>query len=132
MSLKRKRFLNCGLCVCPDQAQTLAVLLAFADGKSILTGVRSLRVKETERVKALETELAKMGIQTESTNDTLTIYGGRPVSSAIDTYGDHRMAMSFAVAGAKLAGMQINHPEVVKKTFPKFWETLKSIGVTVI
>lgn len=116
---------------CPDQAQTLAVLLAFANGKSVLTGVRSLRVKETERVKALEAELAKMGIKTESTEDTLTIYGGNPQAAIIDTYGDHRMAMSFAVAGTVLSGMQINNPDVVSKTFPTFWEKLATIGVGV-
>lgn len=114
---------------CPDQAQTLAVLMAFAKGTSKLRGIQSLRVKETERVKAVEQELAKMGIATSSTHDTLTIRGGNPQGAAIDTYGDHRMAMSFAVAGTKLEGMRINDPEVVSKTFPSFWETLQSIGV---
>lgn len=114
---------------CPDQAQTLSVLAAFADGVTRMTGVRSLRVKETERVKAVERELAKMGIKTESTEDTLTVYGGNPKSAAIDTYHDHRMAMSFAVAGTKLPGMIINDPQVVGKTFPGFWKALESIGV---
>ncbi len=115
---------------CPDQAQTLAVLSAFAPGKTVLTGVRSLRVKETERVKAVQQELLKMGIQTESPNaDTLIIHGGNPVSASIDTYGDHRMAMSFAVAGTVLSGMKINNPEVVNKTFPEFWEKLEQIEV---
>lgn len=116
---------------CPDQAQTMAVLAAFAPGTTKLTGVRSLRVKETERVKALEAELAKMGIKTESTKDLLTIYGGDPKPGTIDTYGDHRMAMSFAVAGTKLDGMQIHDPDVVAKTFPDFWKKLESIGVGV-
>ncbi len=114
---------------CPDQAQTLAVLAAFADGTTTITGVRSLRVKETERVKAVEAELAKMGIRTESTEDTLVVYGGAPKPAAIDTYGDHRMAMAFAVAGTRLAGMQINDPDVVSKTFPGFWDKLQSIGI---
>ncbi len=112
---------------CPDQAQTLAVLAAFAKGKTVMTGIRSLRVKETERVKAIETELAKMGIKTESTHDTLTIYGGDPKPATIDTYGDHRMAMSFAVAGTVLPGMKINNPEVVNKTFPEFWKKLEEL-----
>ena len=117
---------------CPDQAQTLAILLAFANGKSTLTGVRSLRVKETERVRALQNELFKMGIKTESPNvDTLIIYGGNPKPSIINTYGDHRMAMSFAVAGSKLTGMKIQHPEVVHKTFPEFWNAMKQIGVII-
>ena len=114
---------------CPDQAQTLAVILAFAKGKSIITGIRSLRIKETERVLALQNELSKMGIKTESTIDSLTIYGGDPKPAKINTYNDHRMAMSFAVAGSVLEGIEINNPEVVTKTFPDFWKKLESIGL---
>ncbi len=111
----------------PDQAMTVAVLAAFAPGVSKLRGVQSLRVKETERVVALEQELAKMGICTESAPDTLIIHGGKPHSVAIDTYGDHRMAMAFAVAGTKLAGMRIRNPGVVSKTFPTFWDVIAEI-----
>ena len=114
---------------CPDQVQTLAVLASFANGVTKISGIRSLRVKETERVIALERELSKMGIQTSSTTDTLTIIGGNPKPAKIDTYGDHRMAMSFAIAGTKLPGIEINDPKVVSKTFPDFWEKLNSIGV---
>lgn len=116
---------------CPDQAQTLAVMLAFAKGKSMITGIRSLRIKETERILALQNELSKMGIKTESTIDSLTIYGGNPKPAKINTYNDHRMAMSFAVAGSVLEGMEINNPEVVTKTFPSFWEKLESIGIKI-
>ncbi len=113
---------------CPDQAQTLAVLTSFAKGKTIIKGIRSLRVKETERVKALQTELKKMGIKTESPDeDTLIIFGGNPKPAEIKTYNDHRMAMSFAVASVKLAGMKILNPEVVNKTFPEFWKKLAQI-----
>jgi 3-phosphoshikimate 1-carboxyvinyltransferase len=113
----------------PDQGQTLAVLAAFAEGTTTISGVQSLRVKETERVIATQQELAKMEIKTEATNDTLTIYGGNPKAATIDTYGDHRMAMAFAVAGTKLAGMEINDPEVVGKTFPEFWKKLENMGI---
>jgi 3-phosphoshikimate 1-carboxyvinyltransferase len=113
---------------CPDQVQTLAVMLAFAKGKSVITGVRSLRVKETERVLAIQNELRKMGIKTESTHDTLTIYGGDPVAAEIDTYNDHRMAMAFAMAGTLLKGVVINNPEVVTKTFPGYWNCLRQAG----
>jgi 3-phosphoshikimate 1-carboxyvinyltransferase len=112
---------------CPDQVQTMAVLAAFARGVTKISGVRSLRLKETERVEALKNELAKMGIKTEDTHDTLTIYGGTPHAAIIDTYSDHRMAMAFAVAGTKLPGMKIRHPEVVNKTFPTFWDKLRSL-----
>ncbi len=113
---------------CPDQAQTLAVLAAFAEGTTTITGIQSLRVKETERVVAVEAELAKMGIKTESTKDTLIVHGGSPRPARIDTYGDHRMAMSFAVAASKLEGLVINDPDVVSKTFPRFWKSLAIIG----
>jgi len=116
---------------CPDQAQTLAVLAAFAKGKTTISGISTLRLKETERVVAIEKELAKMGIKTKSTPDSIEIHGGKPKAARIDTYGDHRMAMAFAVAGAKLPGMSINEPDVVLKTFPRFWELLESIGVGV-
>ena len=76
---------------------------------------------------ALKNELKKMGIRTEDTHDTLTLYGGSPRGAEIDTYNDHRMAMAFAVAGLHLPGMIIRNPEVVNKTFPAFWETLRSL-----
>lgn len=116
---------------CPDQVQTLAVLSAFAKGKTTITGIRSLRVKETERVIALQNELQKMGIETQATEDAITIRGGNPVAARIATYDDHRMAMAFSVAATKLPGMQIEDPLVVNKTFPKFWKTLSSLGVKI-
>lgn len=114
---------------CPDQIQTLAVLAAFAKGITKISGVSSLRIKETDRIFALREELKKMGIRTSSTKDTLTIYGGNPKAAIIKTYNDHRMAMSFAMAGVKLSGMKIVDPDVVNKTFPSFWEKLKALGV---
>ena len=129
ITIKGKQILPLSLDMedCPDQVQTMAVLAAFAKGVTKISGVRSLRLKETERVQALKNELAKMGIKTEDTHDTLTIYGGDPHAATIDTYGDHRMAMAFAVAGTKLPRMKIHHPEVVNKTFPTFWDKLRSL-----
>ena len=114
---------------CPDQVQTLAALSAYAPGVTKISGVGSLRVKETERVAALERELAKMGIRAESTPDTMTIHGGNPKPAVIDTYWDHRMAMAFAVLGTKISGMEIRNPGVVSKTYPDFWKTLNAIGI---
>ena len=114
---------------CPDQVMTMAVLAAFAKGVTTISGVRSLRVKETERVVALKNELGKMGIRTEDTHDTLTIHGGSPHAAEINTYDDHRMAMAFAVAGTHLPGIVIRHPDVVNKTFPTFWEVLRSLNL---
>lgn len=116
---------------CPDQVQTLAVLAAFTNGKTKISGIKSLRLKETDRITALKKELKKMSIAVSSTRNTLTIHGGNPKPAAIETYNDHRMAMSFAVAGTKLAGMEINNPEVVNKTFPDFWQKLNSIGIEI-
>jgi 3-phosphoshikimate 1-carboxyvinyltransferase len=114
---------------CPDQAQTLAVLAAFADGVTTITGIQSLRVKETERIVALQAELKKMGIETSATEGTLVVRGGQPGTASIATYGDHRMAMAFAVAGSKLPGVEIQAPDVVAKTFPGFWDKLREVGV---
>ena len=115
----------------PDQAQTLAVLAAFAKGKTILKGIQSLRVKETNRVLALQNELGKMGIKTIVTNKTMTIFGGNPKAATIATYGDHRMAMSFSIAGAKISKLKISDAKVVNKTFPEFWKELQKIGIKI-
>jgi len=112
---------------CPDQIMTLAMLASFAKGITKISGVRSLRVKESDRILALTNELGKMGIKVENTCDTLAIYGGVPRAAEIDTYNDHRIAMTFAVAGMYLPGMIIRHPEVVNKTFPNFWDLLTNL-----
>ncbi len=114
---------------CPDQIQTLAVLAAFAKGVTKISGISSLRIKETDRITALKNELNKMGIKTLATKNVLTIYGGNPNAACIETYQDHRMAMSFAVAGTKIKGIAIVDPDVVNKTFPEFWKKLNSIGI---
>lgn len=110
----------------PDTAQTLAVVCAFADGPSRLTGLASLRVKETDRVQAITKELTKLGVRVDEGRDSWVIHpaqGGRDYEgAAIDTYQDHRMAMSFAVAGLRVPGVVINDPGCVAKTFPDFWE----------
>lgn len=120
---------NVNMVDCPDQIQTLAVLAAFAKGTTTISGVKSLKIKETDRLTALQNELKKMGIKTKVFDNTLIIHGGNPKAAVIDTYGDHRMAMSFAIAGAKLSGMEIVNPDVVNKTFPEFFEKLNSIGI---
>ncbi len=114
---------------CPDQAQTLAVILAFAKGKSRLEGLRSLRVKETDRLSATARELTKMGIRVEEEAEALVIHGGNPQSATIETYGDHRMAMAFAVAGTRLANMRILDSAVVNKTYPAFWQVCPAWGI---
>ncbi len=115
----------------PDTAQTLAVLAAFAQGETIIKGLKTLQHKETKRITALETELTKMGVECKAGADFIKIKGGNPKGAFINTYNDHRMAMAFAVAGVILSGMSIESPQVVKKSFPAFWTTLQSMGINV-
>ncbi len=112
----------------PDTAQTLAVVAAFADGPSRITNIASLRVKETDRVKAIAKELPKLGVRVEEGPGDWTITPpahGVYTAAEIDTYEDHRMAMAFAVAGLRVPNLTINNPGCVAKTFPDFWERWK-------
>ena len=106
----------------PDLVPTLAVLAAFAAGDTVITGVAHLRHKESDRLAAVAAELAKMGLEAWETADGLVIRGGAPQGAVIQTYNDHRIAMSFAVAGLKIPGMVITDPDCVAKSFPDFWE----------
>lgn len=130
------RAIQSDMTLLPDTAQTLAVVAAVAEGRSELRGLSTLRVKETDRISALETELAKFGIGTASGPDYLTIDGnpnlriGKPISIA--TYDDHRMAMSFAALAARFSDLIIEHPLVVNKSFPTFWQILSSLGITAV
>jgi 3-phosphoshikimate 1-carboxyvinyltransferase len=106
----------------PDLVPTLAVLAAFARGDTVITGVAHLRHKESDRLAAVAAELGKVGIAARETADGLMVTGGQPHGAVIETYDDHRIAMSFAVAGLKVPGMVINDPGCVAKSFPDFWE----------
>lgn len=106
----------------PDLVPTLAVVAAFAQGETVITGVSHLRHKESDRLAAVAAELAKMGVRVRETEDGLRITGGEPHGAEIHTYDDHRLAMSFAVAGLKVPGVVIKGPDCVKKSFPEFWE----------
>jgi len=105
----------------PDTAQTLAVLASVAKGKTVISGLSTLRHKETDRIAALCCELSRVGIKTESKEDQLVVYGGEPHGATIKTYEDHRMAMSFAVLGAKISGIEIANSDVISKSYPAFW-----------
>ncbi len=116
----------------PDTAATLAVTAAFAKRKTVISGLSNLKFKETDRIEAPRRELEKMGVRAESSDNSLTIFGGNAHGAVIDTYGDHRMAMAFAVAGTRIPGVVINDPEVVSKSFPDFWKKLEEIGVKML
>jgi 3-phosphoshikimate 1-carboxyvinyltransferase len=113
----------------PDAAMTAAVLALFADGPSVIRNVASWRVKETDRLVAMATELRKFGAQVEEGGDFLKI---APPSSlranvAVDTYDDHRMAMSFSLAALGGVPVRINDPRCVAKTFPEYFEVFSAI-----
>ena len=106
----------------PDAAMTAAVAALFADGPSRISGIGSWRVKETDRIAAMKTELAKLGATVEAGPDWLSIVPPRKLAPAtIDTYDDHRMAMSFSLAALGGVPVRINDPECVRKTFPGFF-----------
>ena len=111
----------------PDLVPTLGVLAAFADGETVISGVAHLRHKESNRLAAVVTELGKMGITAKETPDGLRIIGGTPQGAEIETYDDHRIAMSFAVAGLKAKGVVIHNPDCVAKSFPDFWEYFENL-----
>ncbi|MFQ5491198.1 MAG: 3-phosphoshikimate 1-carboxyvinyltransferase [Phycisphaerae bacterium] len=107
----------------PDMAQTLAVLALFADGPTRIRNVANLRIKETDRLTALATELGRLGARVDLHDDGLTVHPPANIQPAtIETYDDHRMAMSFALAGLAVDGIVIGDPGCVAKTFPDFFD----------
>ncbi|HSV13822.1 MAG TPA: 3-phosphoshikimate 1-carboxyvinyltransferase [Tepidisphaeraceae bacterium] len=113
----------------PDTAQTLAVVALFARGETIIHGLHTLRVKETDRLAALSNELQKFGAAvTIDADDTLTIDPPKLLRRAeVDTYDDHRMAMSFAIAGTRIEHVMIRNAECVNKTYPEFFADLEKL-----
>jgi 3-phosphoshikimate 1-carboxyvinyltransferase len=112
----------------PDQAQTLAVVALFAEGETVIRGLHTLRVKETDRIAALATELTRLGAEVDVQGDDLIINPPRQITpAAIHTYDDHRMAMSFAIAATRVAGITIKDAECVNKTYPKYFEDLRKM-----
>lgn len=107
-----------------DTAQTLAALAPFASGPTRIRNVAHMRHKETDRVAALVTELRRLGIRAEEHADGLTIYPGTPRPAEVQTYNDHRMAMSFAVLGLRQPGVRIADPACTAKTYPQFFADL--------
>lgn len=115
----------------PDLAQTFVVTCALLDIPFRFTGLQSLKIKETDRIAALIQEMRKLGyVIQEEDGSCLTWNGDRcdRENKAIDTYEDHRMAMAFAPACLKLPDIYINHPEVVSKSYPRYWENLQAAG----
>jgi len=111
----------------PDVVQTLAVTALFAEGETCIYGIGNLRIKETDRIDALEQELSRLGAHVESGEDFLKIRPGTYLPTELETYDDHRMAMSLALVGLKVPGIRIKNPNCVEKSFPDFFEQLEEI-----
>ena len=111
----------------PDGAVALAIACLFATGTSTLTGLFSLRHKESDRLEAVSTEIRRRGGQIEVIGDSLRISPSSLDGGTIEPYGDHRVAMSLALIGLVTPGISIAHPEVVNKTWPGFWQWLSEL-----
>jgi 3-phosphoshikimate 1-carboxyvinyltransferase len=113
----------------PDMVPTLSVLAAIRPGRTIIENISHLRIKESNRLKAVVTELKKTGVRAEERDDGLVIHGNRPHDAEIETYNDHRIAMSFAILGLTAPGIRIRDDgNCVNKSFPGFWEELTQLG----
>jgi len=121
-----------------DAVPTLAVLAAFNDTPVRFTGIANLRVKECDRVSALSTELNRIrpGLAREEGDDLLVSsdpgLAGQSLPARIETYEDHRIAMSFALAGLRIRDITILDPDCVGKTYPGYWDALRSLGVRLL
>jgi len=111
----------------PDAVPGLAVAAAFAEGRTVIRNIGHLRSKECDRIDASATQLSRMGIAVETGEDWMIVHGGHPHGAVIETYDDHRIAMSFAVAGLAVEGVTIENPECVGKSFPSFWEIFDAL-----
>lgn len=119
----------------PDLAQTFVVCCCAMGVNFKFTGLASLKIKETDRIEALKKELSKVGFVIKDKDGDTLIWDGEtctPSMEPIDTYEDHRMAMAFAPLAFRFPQIEINNPEVVSKSYPHFWEDLKSAGFTIV
>jgi 3-phosphoshikimate 1-carboxyvinyltransferase len=111
----------------PDMVPTVGVLAAFREGRTKIINVAHLRIKESNRLAAMVAQLNRIGIKASELPDGLMIEGGSPHGADIETYNDHRIAMSFAVAGLVTPGIEIRDKKCVDKSFPEFWRELAKI-----
>jgi len=111
-----------------DTVMTLAAVACFASSPTRIYNVAHIRHKETDRIAAVATELRKLGVKVEEADDGLTIHPQPLHGAVLDTYNDHRMAMSLALVGLRVPGVIIRHPACVVKTYPHFWEDLTRLS----
>ncbi|MEX1382017.1 3-phosphoshikimate 1-carboxyvinyltransferase [Lutibacter sp.] len=126
------RLLTLDLIGAPDIAQTIAVTCFGLGIECYLTGLHTLKIKETDRLVALKTEIEKLGGKVEITNETLHLQVSTKIKEniSVSTYDDHRMAMAFAPLALKVP-LQIEDPNVVSKSYPTFWEDFKKVTITI-
>jgi 3-phosphoshikimate 1-carboxyvinyltransferase len=116
----------------PDLVQTVAVVAAYARGKTGITNIAHLRLKESDRIGDTAAELSRMGIKTEVSDNSIVIHGGKPKGSQIEAHADHRLAMSLAIAALFAKGNSIiNGAEAVSKSYPQFFAELKKLGAKI-
>jgi 3-phosphoshikimate 1-carboxyvinyltransferase len=111
----------------PDCVPALASVALFAEGKTRITGVGHLRFKESDRLAAIAGELPKLGAKVSVQDSGLEIEPGPLRGAQLDTYDDHRLAMSFALIGLRVPGVRIENPECVRKSFPGFWKEFEKL-----
>lgn len=110
-----------------DQTMTLAAMAPFASEKVHISHIGHIRLQESDRIHAIVTELTRVGIHCEETEDSITVYPGKPHAALIETYEDHRMAMAFSLIGLKTEGIVIHNPMCCRKTFENYFELLTEL-----
>ena len=128
MERSKLRHVEVDVSDCPDLFPAVCVLCAAADGVSTITGTRRLGLKESDRVLAMGEGLRQMGIETSNTKNSFKIHGGKPRGARVDPHHDHRIAMAFAALGLCTGGLAIRNAECVHKSYPSFWDDLRSLG----
>jgi 3-phosphoshikimate 1-carboxyvinyltransferase len=119
---------------CPDLAQTVIVVSAALGHNATFTGLETLKIKETDRIKALQNELSKIGVTLKEDGEQYHLDCSSlhfPERVTIETYEDHRMAMAFAPLALKIQHLEIEEPNVVVKSYPTFWADLQKAGFTI-
>jgi len=115
----------------PDVVPYLAPIAPFASSSTKIRGIGHLRHKESDRIAAIEEGLRRLGARVAAGPSTLSVLPSELTPARLCPYGDHRIAMGFALAGFRVPGIEISDPEVVKKSFPGFWERMSALGLRV-
>ncbi|MCD7773670.1 MAG: 3-phosphoshikimate 1-carboxyvinyltransferase, partial [Ruminococcus sp.] len=110
-----------------DQALTLAAIAPFADTPITITGISHIRLQECDRINAIVQNLSALGVKVSENSDGVTIYPSTPEGNVIQTFDDHRVAMSFALTGLKVPGVRILNPDCCKKTFAQYFDVSEDV-----